>query len=187
MREAFTSVNSIGKVLFRIRDSITQKDKGNLIYKVTCQDSDTVYVDEISRALTEGIHGHRNLSKKVPKNNVEFENWETSSAIALHSMEQRHLVNFNQPETLSKNWLIYIERIAAEQWFISHEPTACNTKKESYPCGLESFMRTILFLSILISTHVSIPHTCIDFHSLLALNSHVKTCFPIPSSLVNPK
>ncbi len=36
-----------------------------------------------------------------------------------------------QPEILSKNWQIYRERIAAEQWFKSTEPTACNTKKKA--------------------------------------------------------
>ncbi len=62
---------------------------------------------------------------------VEFENLKTSSAIALHSIEHSHTINFNQPEILSKNWQINRERIAAEQWFISNEPTACNTKKKA--------------------------------------------------------
>ncbi len=120
----------MGRVLSKVKDSITPEDKGNLIYKITCRDCDTVYVGETSRALTERIHEHRNLSKKVPKNMVEFENLETSSAIALHSIEHSHTINFNQPEILSKNWQIYRERIAAEQWFISNEPTSCDTKKK---------------------------------------------------------
>ncbi len=71
------------------------------------------------------------LSKSKIQGLFEFENMETSSAIALYSIEHSHTVNFNQPEILSKNWQIYRERIDTEQWYISNEPTKCNTKKKA--------------------------------------------------------
>ncbi len=117
-----------------VNTTALMKNKVQGLFEMTifrCPNCDTVYVGETSRALTERIHEHRNLSKKVPKNMVEFENLETSSAITLHLIEHSHTINFNQPEILSKNWQIDRERIAAEQWFISNEPTACNTKKKA--------------------------------------------------------
>ncbi len=117
--------------MIRIKDGITPKAEKKIICKITCQNYDTVYVAETSRALTEEIHEHRHLSNKVAKNMIELEILETSPPIALHSIKYSHLVNFNQPETLSKNWQVYGERITAEQWFISNEPNACNTKMKA--------------------------------------------------------
>ncbi len=59
---------------------------------------------------------------------------ERSSAIALHVLETEHHVDFDNPEILSKYWPIYRDRINAEQWFISHQPEACNLKgKTTHP------------------------------------------------------
>ncbi len=77
---------------------------------------------------------------------VEFENLETSSA-SLHSIEHSHTINFYQPEVLSKNWQIYRERIAAEQWFISNEPTACNTKKKAIHAAWNQFGGQFYFIT----------------------------------------
>ncbi len=58
----------------------------------------------------------------------------TTEAIALHVLETEHHVDFDSPEILSKYWPIYRVRINAEQWFIGHQPEACNLKgKNSHP------------------------------------------------------
>ncbi len=106
------------------------EDQGNLVYKLSRNDWDTVYVVEAARALADRMRGHRGLTHKIPKNMVDFEHLERSSAIALHAIEHSHSINFEQPEILSKNWHIYRERIAAEQWYNNEKP-ACNTMKKS--------------------------------------------------------
>ncbi len=80
---------------------------------------------QIACVNTEALH------TKFQKNMVDFEDLERRSAIALHAIEHSHIINFEQPEILSRNWHIYKKRIAAEQWYINNEKTACNTKKKS--------------------------------------------------------
>ncbi len=78
---------------------------------------------------------HSRLTKRHPKNNEERTKLERSSVIALHVLETEHHVDFDNPEILSISiWPIYRDRINAEQWFISHQPEACNLKgKATHP------------------------------------------------------
>ncbi len=71
---------------------------------------------------------HWRLTKRHPENNNERTKLERSSAMALHVLEIEHHVEFEHTEILSKYWPIYRDRINAEQWFISHQPEACNLK-----------------------------------------------------------
>ncbi len=68
-------------------------------------------------------HSRRHLKKDEERTKLE-----RSSAIALHVLETEHHVECNNPEVLFKHWSIYSDRINAEQWFISHQPEACNLK-----------------------------------------------------------
>ncbi len=70
----------------------------------------------------------RGSPRGTRKNNEESTKLERSSAIALHVLETEHHVDFDNPEILSKYWPFYRDRINAEQWFISHQPEACNLK-----------------------------------------------------------
>ncbi len=80
------------------------------------------------------VKEHSRLTKRHPKNNEERTKLERSSAIALHVLETEHNVDFDNPEILSQYWPIYRDRINAEQWFISHQPEACNLKgKATHP------------------------------------------------------
>ncbi len=91
------------------------EDQGNSVYELSCNDYEAVYFGETSRTLADRKREQRGLSHKIPKNMVDFENLERSSAIALHAIEHSHNINFEQPESLLKNWYIYRERIAVEQ------------------------------------------------------------------------
>ena len=95
-----------------------------------CQDCDTVCIEERSRPVPDRMREHIRLSRKIPKNMDDRNKLERSSAIALHAIEMNHKVNFDEPEILSQNWQIYRERIAAEQWHIALEPSACNCQKK---------------------------------------------------------
>ena len=130
IRVAFTANNSIGRALSKVKDDITPGLQGNLVYKIKCQDCDTVYIGETSRPLPDRMREHIRLSRKIPKNMDDRNKLERSSAIALHAIEMNHKVNFDEPEILSQNWQIYRERIAAEQWHIALEPSACNCQKK---------------------------------------------------------
>ncbi len=84
--------------------------------------------------MADRMNEHSRLTKRHPKNNEERTKLERSSAIALHVLETEHHVEFDNPEILSKYWPIYRVRINAEQWFISHQPEACNLKgKATHP------------------------------------------------------
>ncbi len=132
IRVAFSSDNSVGRALSKVKDEVPYGAKGNLIYKISCKDCASVYIGETSRALSDRAREHSSLSKKkIPRNMDEWRNLETSSAIALHAIEANHRVDFDAPVILSSNWQLYRERIAAESWFISGEPTACNTQKKA--------------------------------------------------------
>ncbi len=77
---------------------------------------------------------HLQLTKRHPKNNEERKKLERRSAIALHVLETEHLVDFNNPEILSKYWSLYSDRINADPCFITHPPEACNLKgKTTHP------------------------------------------------------
>ncbi len=94
----------------------------------------TVYIDETSRSVADRMKEHSRLTKRHPKNNEERTKLERSSAIALHVLETERYVDFENSEILSKYWPIYRDRINAEQWFISHQPEACNLKgKATHP------------------------------------------------------
>ncbi len=77
---------------------------------------------------------HLQRTKRHPKNNEERTQLERSSAIPLHVLETEHHVDFDNPEILPKYWPISRDRKNAEQWFISHQPEACNLKgKTTHP------------------------------------------------------
>ncbi len=71
---------------------------------------------------------HSRLTRRHPKNNEDRTKLERNSAVALHVLEIEHRVDFDNPEILSKYWLIYRDRINADQWFVSHPSEACNLK-----------------------------------------------------------
>ncbi len=87
-----------------------------------------LYIGETSRSVADRMNEQSRLTKRHPKNNQERTKLERSSAIALHVLETEHHVDFDNPEILSKYWPIYRDRRNAEQWFISHQPEACNLK-----------------------------------------------------------
>ncbi len=128
IRVAFASTNTLGKLLTHVKDSIPKDKAGQLVIKLSCQDCKTVYIGETSRSVADRMKEHSRLTKRHPKNNEERTKLERSSAIALHILETEHHVDFNNPEILSKHWPIYRDRMNAEQWFISHQPEACNLK-----------------------------------------------------------
>ncbi len=61
------SQKPLGKALSKVKDDIPMEDQGNLIYKLSCNDCDAVYVGETSRALADRISEHRGLTHKIPK------------------------------------------------------------------------------------------------------------------------
>ncbi len=77
---------------------------------------------------------HSRLTKRHPKNNEERTKLERSSAITLHVLETERYVDFHNPEVSFKYWPICRDRIDAEQWFICHQPEACNLEgKTTHP------------------------------------------------------
>ncbi len=76
--------------------------------------------------MADRMKEHSRLTKRRPKNNEEQAKLDCSSAIALHVLETELHVDFDNPEILSKYWPLYYYRINAEQWFIGHQPEACN-------------------------------------------------------------
>ncbi len=128
VRVAVASTNTLGKSLTHVKDSIPKYKAGQLVYKLSCYDCTTVYIGETSRSVADRMEEHSRLTKSPPNNNEERTKLERSSAIALHVLETDYHVDFNNPEILSKHWPIYRDRMNAEQWFISHQPEACNLK-----------------------------------------------------------
>ncbi len=100
---AFTSTNTLGKSLTHTKDSIPKNNAGQLA-KLSCQDCTIVYIGENSR-----FAAHQEVPEK--QRGTKFKR---SSAIALHVLETEHQVDFDNPEILSKYWLIYKDRINAE-------------------------------------------------------------------------
>ncbi len=81
--------------------------------------------------------------REAPKNNEERTKLERSSAIALHVLEAEHHEDFDNPEILSKYWLIYRDRINAKQL----PAGGLHTKRQNYWSSMElnlSFIRNII-------------------------------------------
>ena len=129
IKATFTSDNSIGRNLTRLKDSVPDRDQGDLIYRINCLDCEEVYVGETSRPVSKRAKEHSSLARRIPRNMTERQQLENSSAIALHAIENEHRVDFDHPLILSRNWKNGKERKAVEQYFILQEPHACNTKK----------------------------------------------------------
>ncbi len=123
---AFASTSTLRKSLTHVKDSIPKDKASQLVYKLSCQDCITVYIGETSRSVADRMKEHLRLTKRHPKNNEERTKVERSSVIALLVLETEHHVDFDNSEILSKYWPIYRDR--TEQWFISHQPEACNLK-----------------------------------------------------------
>ena len=129
IKTTFTSANSIGRHLTNVKDSVPDRDLGDLIYRISCLDCEEVYVGETSRPISRRAREHSYLAKRRPRNMTERQRLENNSAIALHAIENEHRVDFDHPQILSRNWKNGKERKAVEQYFIQREPHACNTKK----------------------------------------------------------
>ncbi len=129
IKATFTSNNTIGRDLTRLKDSVPNRNLGDLIYRINCLDCEASYVGETSRPVSTRAREHSYLAKRIPRNMTERQQLEKNSAIALHAIESEHRVDFQNPSILSRNWKNAKERKAAEQWFILQEPHACNTKK----------------------------------------------------------
>ncbi len=56
-------------------DDIPMEDQGNLVYKLSCNDCEAVYVGETSRALADRIREHRGLTHKIPKLWLTSKTW----------------------------------------------------------------------------------------------------------------
>ncbi len=130
-----------GKSLTHVKDSIPKYIAGQLVYKLSSQDCTTVYIGETSRSVADTMKEHSRRTKRHTKNNEKRTKLERSSVIALHVLETEHHVDFNNPEILSKNWPIYRDRMNAEQWFISHQPEACNLKGKTIHPAWNSILR----------------------------------------------
>ncbi len=63
---------------------------------------------------------NNNWQFQTQKNNEERKKLNHSSDIPLNVLETDHHGDFDNPDILYKCWPMYRDRIAAEQWLISH-------------------------------------------------------------------
>ncbi len=132
IRVAFTSLTPWGSRLPRLKTQFLKIKQANWF---TSSHARTVQQYTSVRPLDQRPTEWRNIRgspRGTRKTTRSVQN--SKAAKAFHVLETEHHVDFENPEILSKYWPIYRDRINAEQWFISHQPKACNLKgKTTHP------------------------------------------------------
>ncbi len=95
---ALSSQNPLGKALSKVKDDIPMEDQGNLIYKLSCNDCDAVYVGETSRALADRIREHRALHTKFQKIWLNSPTWKEVQREPFKPLNTRTASILNNPK-----------------------------------------------------------------------------------------
>ncbi|CAH8631966.1 unnamed protein product [Schistosoma mattheei] len=114
IRVFFRTNNTLRSKLVRIKDPIHKDDQQNCVYEIKCNDCNATYVGETSRQLNVRVKEHKLCLKHIPKSSIDVKKLENRSAIALHSIESGHTVDFNGTRIIQKGFNSYKERLTAE-------------------------------------------------------------------------
>ncbi|TNN21244.1 reverse transcriptase, partial [Schistosoma japonicum] len=111
-----------------IRDRVPKEEQTNCVYEIKCNDCSAKYVGETSRQLNVRLKEHILCSKHIPKSSNDILKLENKSAIALHSIESGHSIDFNGIKILQKGFNSYKERLTSEALHIWANPNNINRR-----------------------------------------------------------
>ncbi|VDQ03699.1 unnamed protein product [Trichobilharzia regenti] len=123
----FLSTNTLHSSLVKVKDKIEQENQQNCVYQISCGDCDTVFVGETSRQIR--VKEHKQCLKVAPKSSADLKKLEDNSAIALHSIETGHKIDFDKTKVLQKGFGSYKERLTAEALHIWVNPNSLNRRE----------------------------------------------------------
>ncbi|CAH8541549.1 unnamed protein product [Schistosoma rodhaini] len=128
IRVFFRTNNTLKSKLVRIKDPIHKEEQQNCVYEIKCRDCNATYVGETSRQLNVRVKEHKQCLKHIPKSSDDVRKLENKSAIALHSLESGHTIDFDGTRILQKAFNSYKERQTAEALYIWANPNNINRR-----------------------------------------------------------
>nr|CAH8860870.1 unnamed protein product [Trichobilharzia regenti] len=129
IRVYFRASNTLRSLLVKVKDKIEQENQQNCVYQINCGDCNAVYVGETSRQVNIRMKEHKQCLKVVPKSSADLKKLENNSAIALHSIETGHKIDFDKTKVLQKGFGSYQERLTAEALHIWVNPNSLNRRE----------------------------------------------------------
>ena len=115
---------TIGKYLPSPKDPINQNEISGIVYQVSCEDCDFLYIGQTKRDLKSRIMEHKRAFKNQRPE---------QSALCEHSITMDHKINWNDASILHLEQ-DYTKRLFAESWFINKKSHVINRNDgKSFP------------------------------------------------------
>lgn len=111
----YKSNQNFSGMFSKLKDKIPKDKQTHVVYKIPCQNCNSVYIGQTQQLLSERIKGH-----KYAKN---------STALKKHSENKKHSFNFNDVKIINKETK-YKARNILEMIQIKNHPNAVNDRTE---------------------------------------------------------
>nr|CAX83713.1 reverse transcriptase [Schistosoma japonicum] len=128
IRVFFRTNNTLGSALVNIKDRVPKEEQTNCVYEIKCNDCSAKYVGETSRQLNVRMKEHKLCLKHISQFSTDILKLENKSAIALHSIESGHSIDFDGIKILQKGFNSYKERLTSEALHIWANPNNINRR-----------------------------------------------------------
>jgi len=120
-RIAYYSLNKLGSIIKRHKDSLPDSFKMNVVYKLKCSDCNASYVGQTCRSLKTRIAEHRNHINR---------NTTTQSVITEHRIGLSHDFDWNNVEILDVE-RFYTKRLISEMLHIRLQDNSLNLQTDT--------------------------------------------------------
>ena len=124
----FRPKNKISQMIVHPKDQICKEEKCGVVYQISCQNCDSVYIGETGRKLNIRITEHRKDYETSAKPGVSTRAIRTSSASEIHKsaitdhmLQRNHLPNWKDIKVLAQDEEMNSRKIRESIWIRSKE------------------------------------------------------------------
>lgn len=120
---AMRPAKKLSLLFSNMKHKLELEQKSGIVYKIGCNDCNSVYIGESKQLFGKRLYQHQNdcKKKKVTK---------STTALAKHSIEQKHSFNFDNAEILKMERTKQKLQIQEVNQIIKHEDIVCNYKTD---------------------------------------------------------